>query len=98
LAAFQRGIDLYRTSQYARAAEAFAGAAQFDPSSALYLYFEALARRQAGQADAAQQCIERATELEKSHPVAGRGQAMERYQGPARRWLERARAEALKVR
>ncbi len=91
---YNRGLRAYWDSDMTAALEAFEQAVGAEPRNALYAYYRALAMYNLQGADAANDWLAQAVELEREKPVAGWGKRMERVQGRARLWIEQARASA----
>lgn len=97
-AAFQKGITVFRQGKMKEALGNFEAAATAEPNNALYQYHRALAMFDLAGADAAQDALKKAVELEKTEPVKNWGKRMERVQGKGRVWIETARRSAGLVR
>ena len=91
---YNRGMRSFRDGDMTIALEAFEAAANAEPRNALYAYYRALAMFNLQGADAANDWLTQAVQLERDKPVAGWGKRMERVQGRARLWVEQARANA----
>lgn len=91
---FNRGVRAYWDGNMSTALEGFENAVNAEPRNPLYAYYRALAMYNLQGADAANDWLAQAVELERDKPVAGWGKRMERVQGRARLWLEQARANA----
>jgi hypothetical protein len=93
-AAFERGLAAYRQGSMQDATAQFEAASAAEPNNALYHYYRALALHSlvgaGGAADARQQAVD----AELREPIKGWGRRMERVQGGARVWIEKARREA----
>lgn len=91
---FARGLGAYRDNDMNDALQAFDASIAAEPQNALYVYYRALAIYNLQGADAANDSLATAVELERQTPVAQWGKRMERVQGRARIWIEQARAGA----
>jgi hypothetical protein len=91
---FARGLRSYREGNMSAASEAFSSATSAEPTNALYQYYQALVTYNQYGADAANQSLAQAIDMERQAPVKNWGRMMERVQGPARLWIEQARREA----
>ena len=98
LPAFERGLAAVRNGSMNAALRAFTTAAEAEPSSAIYHYYRALAMLEVAGADAAQEILATAVEVEQREGVQNWGQRMERVQGGGRLWIEKARRDANLVR
>ena len=98
LHAFERGLAAFRNGSMNDALRAFTTAADAEPSSAIYHYYRALAMFEVAGADAAQEILATAVEVEQREGVENWGQRMERVQGRGRLWIEKARRDANLVR
>jgi hypothetical protein len=96
--AFERGLASFRKGSMNDALRAFTTAAEAEPSSAIYHYYRALAMFEAAGADAAQDLLATAVEVERREGLENWGQRMERVQGRGRLWIENARRDANLVR
>lgn len=95
---FQRGLEAFRNGSMNEALRAFTTAAEAEPSTAIYLYYRALAMFEVAGAESAQDILITAVEVERREGVENWGQRMERVQGRGRLWVEKARREANLVR
>lgn len=89
---FARGLRAYMDNNMTQALEGFEAASAAEPQNALYGYYRALAMFNLQGADAANDWLAQAVQLERENPVAQWGRRMERVQGRARLWVEQARA------
>ena len=96
--AFERGLAAFRNGSMNDALRAFTAAAEAEPSSAIYHYYRALAMFEVAGADAAQDSLATAVEVERREGVENWGKRMERVQGRGRLWIEKARRDANLVR
>jgi tetratricopeptide (TPR) repeat protein len=92
--AFRNGLDSSRMGAMNEALSAFQRAAQADPQNALYHYHQALTLYDMSGADAARDTLRQAVRAEQRAPIKDWGKRMERVQGPARLWVEKARRDA----
>lgn len=92
--AFERGMRLYRQGDFEEALEAFESACDEHPEKAFYHYYRALTFFELDDLDAAEDAVIDAVGAEREHPLATWGKTMQRVQGPARTWLEKARKRA----
>ena len=97
-AEFARGLDAFRQGSLNVAAQQFEAAAAAEPDNALYHYHRALTLHDLYGAEAADEARQRAVEAELREPINGWGKRMQRVQGRARVWVEKARREAGLVR
>ncbi len=88
---FARGLRAYLDNNMNGALEAFETAVSVEPQNALYAYFRALAMFNLQGADAANDWLAEAVELERQSPIVQWGKRMERIQGRPRIWIEQAR-------
>jgi tetratricopeptide (TPR) repeat protein len=95
---FSRGLAAYRNRSLSEALSQFELAAEAEPSNAFYQYHRALALYELAGAEAANKALDEAVASELREPVESWGQQMERVQGPARVWVEKARRKAGLVR
>jgi hypothetical protein len=93
-AAFEKGLAAYRQGSMNDAAREFETAAATEPNNALYHYYRALALHSVVGAEGAADARQQAVEAELRQPIKGWGKRMERVQGSARLWIEKARREA----
>lgn len=91
---FERGLRWYREGNLSEATAEFQAAAQAEPENALYHYHHALALFDQHGAEVADEALQTAISAEKRQAIASWGQRMERIQGPARIWIEKARRNA----
>ena len=96
--AFERGLTAYRGGSMNDALTAFTMASEAEPSNAVYHYYRALAMFDVAGADAAQDVLAEAVDVEKREGVKNWGKRMERVQGRSRLWVEMARRDAGLVR
>jgi hypothetical protein len=89
---FARGLRAYADNNMTQALEAFEAAGQAEPQNAIYSYYKALAMYNLQGADAANEWLAQAVQLERDNPISQWGRKMERVQGRARLWVEQARA------
>ncbi len=92
--AFHRGLDAYRRGEFTTATGEFELAASHDTRAAVYAYYWALALRQNGNLNRADQVLAEAVRRESERPVVNYGLLMQRVQGSNRIWLESARQSA----
>jgi hypothetical protein len=95
---FERGLEAFRSGSMSEALRDFTTAAEAQPTSAIYLYYRALAMFEVAGAQAAEDILASAVEVERREGVENWGQRMERVQGRGRLWIEKARREANLVR
>ncbi|MGD9719851.1 MAG: hypothetical protein AB7O59_01385 [Pirellulales bacterium] len=95
---FERGLDAYRRGSMNDAARDFEAASAAEPNNALYHYYRALAMHDLYGPEAATDARQQAVEAELQQPISGWGKRMERVQGRARVWIEKARRDAGIVR
>ena len=88
---FSRGMQAYWDNNMTAALEAFEVAVAAEPQNALYAYYRALAMYNLHGAEAANDWLAQAVELEREQPIGQWGRRMERVQGRARLWVEQAR-------
>jgi len=93
---FEAGCRHYRQREFQQALEKLESASRQAPDEPLYVYLLALTQYQLQETSVAELSVARAAKLEQSAPLSDWGRTMERYQGPARAWLESARRRALK--
>jgi hypothetical protein len=91
---YNRGMRAYWDGNMTAALEGFEAAVNAEPRNPLYAYYRALSMYNLQGADAANDWLAEAVELEREKPIAGWGKRMERVQGRARLWVEKARADA----
>lgn len=91
---FAAALSRLHEGQTDAAVQGFRAAMQQYPGNAKYAYFCALAERQAGLLEQAEQTLAEATRLEALSPIDNWGQLMERVQGRQRIWIEEARSNA----
>jgi hypothetical protein len=96
--AFERGLAAYRGGSKNDALSAFTAASEAEPSNAVFQYYRALAMFDVAGAEAAQDVLAEAVDLEKREGVKNWGRQMERVQGRSRLWVEKARREAGLIR
>jgi hypothetical protein len=89
---YYRGYALFFARDYAAAARNFRAASELDGNDARTWYYLALAERERGDREAANQALAQAVRLHrKGLPKSDLiGRALERVQGPARTWLRDA--------
>ena len=97
-AAFDRGLNAFRSHSLTDAVGAFDMAVEAEPDNAFYWYYRALTLFDLGNADAAGEALQKAVALEQDQPIANWGKRMERVQGRNRNWVENARRSAGLVR
>jgi hypothetical protein len=90
---FTSGLKLYSDGAFDAAAREFAAAAELAPAKAKYVYFQALATYQKGDAVAAAELVKTAVSVENANLGESWGRMMERIQGQHRIWLEEARRQ-----
>jgi tetratricopeptide (TPR) repeat protein len=93
-AEFERGLRLYRDGNLKEAMSQFEAAAETEPKNALYHYHHALVMYDLYGPEAADELLQNAIAAEQRQAVANWGRQMERIQGPARIWIEKARRNA----
>jgi hypothetical protein len=91
---FEKGVNAYRSGSLNDASQAFDAAASAEPDNALYHYYRALTMHDLYGAEAAEEARQLAVEAERREPIKGWGKRMERVQGRARVWIEKARRDA----
>ena len=90
--AWALGGQLYRSNQYAEAAEAFRDAVRHDSRNALYRYLLAMSVYQQDQFEEADRMLKLAILLERTRPIDKWGSLLSRYQGRPRLWVEQQRS------
>jgi hypothetical protein len=95
---FNKGLTEFRQGKPKEALGAFETAANAEPENALYHYYRAMAMFDVAGAEAAQDALQQAVELETRQPIKNWGRLMERVQGRSRVWVETARRGAGLVR
>jgi tetratricopeptide (TPR) repeat protein len=93
-AAYARGLRSYWDGNMSEAIAAFDAASAAEPENALYQYYRALAYYNVAGPEGASDWLAQAVEAERQAPVKNWGKSMERVQGSARLWIERARTAA----
>jgi tetratricopeptide (TPR) repeat protein len=93
-AAYGRGLRSYRDGNMTEAIAAFDAAAAAEPENALYQYYRALAYYSMAGPEGAADWLAQAVDAERQAPIKNWGKSMERVQGSARLWVERARSAA----
>ncbi len=91
---FARGLQAYRDNNMAVALEAFEGALALEANNPLFAYYRALAMFNLHGPESANDWLAQAVQLERSQPITNWGKQMERVQGRARLWVEKARVGA----
>ncbi len=91
---YQRGANFYRQGQLQQAAQALSATAENDRGNPLYVYVLAMIQYKMNQVEDANRNVDKAAGLEQNRAIDNWGQAMQRYQGRARVWLEQTRAKA----
>ncbi len=97
-AAFDEGLTSFRARSFTNALQSFEAAATAEPENAMYHYYRALTLFDLNGAEAGNDALQQAIELEKREAVPHWGKRMERVQGRGRLWIEKARREAGLVR
>jgi len=92
---WDRSYEQYRQGQLRQAAQSLMKASELDGANPLYVYLAAMIYHQLNDAETAERMIRRAAALERSHAIDDWGDAVRRYQGRPRVWLQRARTQAL---
>lgn len=91
---FNKGVAAFRTRQLNDALASFEAAIAAESDNALYQYYLAMTLFGLSGAEAGQEALTRAVELEQQQPIADWGKRMEREQGRGRAWVEKARRDA----
>jgi hypothetical protein len=91
---YARGLRSYWDGKMNEAIAAFDSASDAEPQNALYQYYRALAYYNMAGPEGASDWLAQAVDAERQAPIKNWGKSMERVQGPARLWVERARAAA----
>lgn len=94
VASFKKGVAAYRSHGLTEALSHFEMAVTDEPENALYHYYLALTFQELYGADAGQDVLQQAVELERRDPIKNWGKRMERVQGSSRLWIEKARRQA----
>ncbi len=97
-AAFDKGLNAFRSHSLTDAAGSFDMAVAAEPGNAVYWYYRALTLFDLGNGDAAGEALQKAVSLEQDQPIENWGKRMERVQGRNRNWVENARRSAGLVR
>jgi Flp pilus assembly protein TadD len=92
--AFEQGLNAYRAHSMNNAVGSFETASAAEPENAMFRYYQALAIYELHGAEAANETLRQAVELERAQPIANWGKRMERVQGRNRNWVENARRAA----
>lgn len=95
---FAKGLEAFRQGSLNVASQHFEAAAAVEPGNAVYHYYRALTLHDLYGAQVADEARQQAVEAELRQPISGWGKRMERVQGRARVWVEKARREAGLVR
>jgi tetratricopeptide (TPR) repeat protein len=94
LVEFNKGVASYRARELNEALAAFEAAIAAEPDVAIYHYYLAMTLFGLSGAEAGQEALGRAVELEQREPITDWGKRMQREQGRARAWVEKARRDA----
>ncbi len=88
---FQQGVKLYRLGKYHAAVTEFSQACELEQANPRFRYLLAVSQWRTGADHAALKSARIGMKLEGHAPGFDWGRAMERFQDPGRKWLERLR-------
>jgi hypothetical protein len=93
-AEFKKGLTAFRAKTFSEALGSFESAIAIEPDNALYHYYQAMTLFNLNGPEAGQESLSRAVALEQEQPITDWGKRLEREQGRARAWVEKARRDA----